>query len=236
VRFLRVEPWSNFSFWKTFITVPFEAKDFLRALDVVQTVLEPLVLRRTKEMRTPDGMPLVPLPPKKIIIEKIILSRAEREVYDHLRNRAKQSLAHNLEVCYISLVTCKGYVKLLKAGTLMKSYTSILAQILRLRQSCCHPTLIRKKEIVEDELVAEAAYDAAKGFSDDMDLNELIDRFSDQQNEENSNIYGVEILKQIRDEVEHECPVCFSAPMDDMTVTGCYHAACKECWMNVIEV
>ncbi|KAH0602790.1 uncharacterized protein H6S33_008440 [Morchella sextelata] len=218
VRFLRVEPWSNFSFWKTFITVPFEAKDFLRALDVVQTVLEPLVLRRTKEMRTPDGMPLVPLPPKKIIIEKIVLSRAEREVYDHLRNRAKQSLAHNLE-----------------AGTLMKSYTSILAQILRLRQSCCHPTLIRKKEIVEDELVAEAAYDAAKGFSDDMDLNELIDRFSDQQNEENSNIYGVEILKQIRDEVEHECPVCFSAPMDDMTVTGCYHAACKECWMNVIE-
>ncbi|GKT96002.1 DNA repair protein RAD5 [Colletotrichum tofieldiae] len=57
VRFLRVEPWNNFSFWKTFITVPFESKDFMRALDVVQTVLEPLVLRRTKDMKTPDGEP-----------------------------------------------------------------------------------------------------------------------------------------------------------------------------------
>lgn len=30
VRFLRVEPWNNFSFWKTFITVPFESRDFVR--------------------------------------------------------------------------------------------------------------------------------------------------------------------------------------------------------------
>lgn len=79
--------------------MPFEAKDFLRALDVVQTVLEPLVLRRTKEMKMPDGAPLVPLPPKQIIIEKIILSKAEREVYNHIQDRAKRSFAHNLEVC-----------------------------------------------------------------------------------------------------------------------------------------
>ena len=45
VRFLGVEPWNNFSFWKTFVTVPFEAGEFVRALDVVQTVLEPLVMR-----------------------------------------------------------------------------------------------------------------------------------------------------------------------------------------------
>ena len=57
VRFLRVEPWNNFSFWRTFITVPFESKNFMRALDVVQTVLEPLVMRRTKDMKTPDGQP-----------------------------------------------------------------------------------------------------------------------------------------------------------------------------------
>lgn len=57
VRFLRVEPWNNFSFWRTFITTPFESKDFMRALDVVQTVLEPLVMRRTKDMKTPSGDP-----------------------------------------------------------------------------------------------------------------------------------------------------------------------------------
>lgn len=75
VRFLRVEPWNNFSFWKTFITVPFESKDFMRALDVVQTVLEPLVLRRTKDMKMPNGEALVPLPPKTVEITEIEFSK-----------------------------------------------------------------------------------------------------------------------------------------------------------------
>src|SRR6266498_4887758 len=97
VRFLKVEPWSNFSFWKTFITVPFESKDFIRALDVVQTVLEPLVLRRTKDMKTPDGEALVPLPPRTITIEEVELSKPEREVYDHIYTRAKRTFAANVE-------------------------------------------------------------------------------------------------------------------------------------------
>jgi hypothetical protein len=56
VHFLGVEPWSIYSYWRTFISVPFESKDYLRALDVVQTILEPLVLRRTKDMKDNEGM------------------------------------------------------------------------------------------------------------------------------------------------------------------------------------
>ena len=56
VHFLGVEPWSIYSYWRTFISVPFESKDYLRALDVVQTILEPLVLRRTKDMKDSEGM------------------------------------------------------------------------------------------------------------------------------------------------------------------------------------
>jgi DNA repair protein RAD5 len=55
VHFLGVEPWCLYSYWRTFITVPFESKDYLRALDVVQTILEPLVLRRTKDMKDSEG-------------------------------------------------------------------------------------------------------------------------------------------------------------------------------------
>jgi DNA repair protein RAD5 len=98
VRFLRVDPWQSFSFWKSFITMPFENKEFLRALDVVQTVLEPLVLRRTKDMKRSNGEPLVPLPAKTIIMEKVQLSKKEREVYDYIQDRAKRSFKHNLEV------------------------------------------------------------------------------------------------------------------------------------------
>ena len=216
VRFLKVEPWSNFSFWKTFITVPFESKDFIRALDVVQTVLEPLVLRRTKDMKTPDGEALVPLPPRIIKIDKIELSKDERDVYDHIYLRAQRVFNANSE-----------------AGTLLKSYTTIFAQILRLRQSCCHPVLTRKKDIVADEEDAALASDLANGLADDMDLSSLIERFTS-EGDQDVNKFGAHVLKQIQDEADAECPICSEEPMVDQAVTGCWHSACKDCLLSYI--
>lgn len=216
VRFLKVEPWSNFSFWKTFITVPFESGDFIRALDVVQTVLEPLVLRRTKDMKTPDGEMLVPLPLRTIDVERIVLSQDERDVYDHIYTRAKSVFAANAE-----------------AGTLLKSYTTIFAQILRLRQSCCHPILTRKANIVADEEDASLASDLANGLADDMDLGSLIERFT-AEGDQDVNKFGAHVLKQIQDEAEAECPICSEEPMIEQAVTGCWHSACKECLLNYI--
>jgi len=218
VRFLRVEPWSNFSFWKTFITVPFESKDFIRALDVVQTVLEPLVLRRTKDMKTPSGEALVPLPEKVVDVEKVELSRVERELYDHIFVRAKRTFSANVE-----------------AGTVMKSYTTIFAQILRLRQSCCHPTLTRNKNIVADEEDAAAASDIANGLADDMDLQALIQRFEADEGEQDASKFGSHVLKQIQEEAETECPICSEEPMEEQAVTGCWHSACKKCLLDYIE-
>lgn len=218
VRFLRVEPWNNFSFWKTFITTPYEKGDFMRALDVVQTVLEPIVLRRTKDMKTPSGEALVPLPPRTITVEKVILSQPEREVYAHIFTRAKRAFNANVE-----------------AGTLMKSYTTIFAQILRLRQSCCHPILTRSKAILADEEDAAAALDVANGLADDMDLAELIERFEADEGEQDASRYGAHVLKQIQDESEMECPICSEEPMEEQAVTGCWHSACKKCLLDYIE-
>ncbi|KAK4119600.1 hypothetical protein N657DRAFT_581311 [Parathielavia appendiculata] len=219
IRFLRVEPWNNFSFWRTFITVPFESKDYMRALDVVQTVLEPLVMRRTKDMKTPDGKPLVALPPKQIEIVDIELSKSERDVYDYIFTRAKRTFFANVE-----------------AGTVMKAFTSIFAQILRLRQSCCHPILVRNRDIVTDEEEAGAAADAAAGLADDMDLQSLIERFTATTDDvADSNAFGAHVLSQIRDEAVNECPICAEEPMVDQTVTGCWHSACKNCLLDYIK-
>ena len=228
VRFLKVEPWSNFSFWKTFITVPFESKDFIRALNVVQTVLEPLVLRRTKDMKTPDGEALVPLPPRKITVEEIELSKTEREVYDFIFTRAKRAFNDSLQ-----------------AGNLLKSYTTIFAQILRLRQSCCHPVLTRNKDIVADEEEAAMAAAAdANGFADDLDLQELINRFesvtatAEKEDEiatqDASLNFTTHALRQIQTESSGECPVCTEEPMIDPAVTVCWHSACKKCLEDYI--
>ncbi|KAJ9613772.1 DNA helicase rad5 [Knufia peltigerae] len=219
VRFLKVEPWSNFSFWKTFITVPFESKDIARALNVVQTVLEPLVLRRTKDMKTPEGEALVPLPSKTITVEEVELSKTEREVYDLIFTRAKRAFNESLQ-----------------AGTLLKSYTTIFAQILRLRQSCCHPVLTRNKDIVADEEDAAAAAAAdVNGFADDMDLQDLIDRFTtdtdsaEKENKDPITTFTTNALKQIQDESSGECPLCYEEPMINPAVTTCWHSACKDC-------
>ncbi|KIW21414.1 hypothetical protein PV08_01994 [Exophiala spinifera] len=219
VRFLKVEPWSNFSFWKTFITVPFESKDIARALNVVQTVLEPLVLRRTKDMKTPEGEALVPLPPKTITVEEVELSKTEREVYDLIFTRAKRAFNESLH-----------------AGTLLKSYTTIFAQILRLRQSCCHPVLTRNKDIVADEEDAAVAAAAdVNGFADDMDLQDLIDRFTndtdsaEKENKDPITTFTTNALKQIQDESSGECPLCYEEPMINPAVTTCWHSACKDC-------
>ena len=221
VRFLRVEPWSNFSFWKTFITVPFESKDFLRALDVVQTVLEPLVMRRTKDMKTPDGQALVPLPPRTIDVEELELSKQEREVYNYIFTRAKRTFNATME-----------------AGTLLKSYTTIFAQILRLRQSCCHPVLTRNKAVAAEEEEAAAASDVANGLADDMDLQELIERFtSDSEGGEQdvANKFGAHVLQEIQSQANNECPICSEEPMIEPAVTGCWHSACKKCLLDYIE-
>ena len=219
VKFLKVEPWNNFSFWRTFITVPFESKNYMRALDVVQTVLEPLVMRRTKDMKTPDGRALVALPPKQIEILDIELSKAERDVYDYIFTKAKRTFLANVE-----------------AGTVMKAFTSIFAQILRLRQSCCHPVLVRNQEIVAEEEEAGAAADAAAGLADDMDLHSLIERFTATTDDTaDTNAFGAHVLGQIRDEAVNECPICAEEPMVDQTVTGCWHSACKNCLLEYIK-
>ncbi|KAJ5489036.1 DNA repair protein rad5 [Penicillium diatomitis] len=221
VRFLKVEPWSNYSFWKTFITVPFENKEYVRALNVVQSVLEPLVLRRTKTMKTPEGEPLVPLPKRTVNVEEVELSEQEREIYDCIYTRAKRAYNDNVE-----------------AGTLLKSYTTIFAQILRLRQTCCHPILTRNKEIVADEEFAAAALDATNNLTDDMDLQELINRFTasteNAEAEDRSVVFTAHALRQIQTESSGECPICCEEPMIDPAVTACWHSACKKCLSDYV--
>ncbi|KAL4802059.1 DNA repair protein rad5 [Aspergillus unguis] len=225
VRFLKVEPWDNFSFWKTFITTPFESKEFVRALSVVQTVLEPLVLRRTKTMKTPEGEPLVPLPKRTVQIEEVDLIEQEREIYNHIFTRAKQTFNSNVE-----------------AGTLLKSYSTIFAQILRLRQTCCHPILTRNKAIVADEEDAAAAADQTSELKDDMDLQELIDRFTAttknagaEEPQDPSFRFTAHALRQIQTESSGECPICSEEPMIDPAVTACWHSACKKCLEDYIQ-
>ncbi|KAJ3084989.1 DNA helicase rad5, partial [Quaeritorhiza haematococci] len=122
VHFLRLEPWEQYSFWKAFVTVPFTRKD-PKALELVQTIMEPIILRRTKDMKDANGEAIVSLPPKTITLEKLQFSTEEQEIYDKLFHYSKRRL-----------INLKGVGKI--------SYTSVFQLLLRLRQMCDHPYLL----------------------------------------------------------------------------------------------
>jgi hypothetical protein len=73
---------------------------------------------RLPEGEIPEGEPLVPLPKKTVTIEEVELPKQEREIYDYIFTRAKRTYNDNVV-----------------AGTLLQSYSTIFAQILRLRQA-----------------------------------------------------------------------------------------------------
>ncbi|OBZ81326.1 DNA repair protein RAD5, partial [Choanephora cucurbitarum] len=184
VRFLRHEPWANHTFWRTFITIPFEKQD-PRALSAVQTVLEPIVLRRTKAMRDSQGQPMVPLPPKKINIEYLSFSAEEQDIYDAIYNDSQIKFSYFCE-----------------AGKLGKNYASIFQLLTRLRQICCHPYLALQSK--------EAAKETIKGLGggkESLTLEELIahkklssagnSQISEGNNNSNSNNYEMSVLQNL---------------------------------------
>lgn len=228
VRFLRHEPWANHTFWKTFITVPFEKKD-PRALSAVQTVLEPIVLRRTKAMRDSQGKPMVPLPKKTINIEYLEFSPEEQDIYDAIYNDSQVKFSYYCQ-----------------AGQVGRNYASIFQLLTRLRQICCHPYLaLQSKEASKEEV-------SSKG----MTLEELIAHKNNENtsqsvsSEETKSSYGLNVLQNMLAEQQNEstrtsedgetsaipdeCPICFES-VDAMIVMPCMHMACRPCVMDYFQ-
>lgn len=224
IKFLGAEPWNNFSFWKTFITVPFMNKELERALTVVQSVMEPILLRRTKDMRGADGKPLVELPSKEVHVVPVTLSQEERDVYDLIFASAKSAFDKNV-----------------RDGTVMKSYTTILAQILRLRQACCHPTMVTdallaqkllpeadsaRKSKIEDIVAQFNSIDSAKSVDEVISSSQAAEKFE------------YEVLTALQEGTPLECAICLTEdiPHDDMAVTECWHVSCMDCLLKHIDV
>ncbi|KAG2191703.1 hypothetical protein INT47_011364 [Mucor saturninus] len=236
VRFLRHEPWANHTFWRTFISIPFEKQD-PRALTAVQSVLEPIVLRRTKAMRDRKGRPMVPLPPKTINIEYLTFSPEEQDIYDAIYNDSQIKFSYFCQ-----------------AGKMGANYASIFQLLTRLRQICCHPYLALKSKGDDEEVKSEGG----KGIR----LEDLIAKHNTSKTLTNQDIpsehgtYGLNVLQnmlalqkgssQSDMDTQHsspmdalssmteECPICFETP-ETMIALPCMHMACRICVMDYFQ-
>lgn len=217
VKFLELEPWNNFSYWKTFVTLPFEQKQIKQTLDVVKSILEPILLRRTKDMKGEDGKPLVSLPSKEVVIEEVKFNEKETKLYNWFKDRANKSFRQSME-----------------SGEVLRSYSQILTHILRLRQICCHLDLVANAfpDLDEDIEKWEALDD-----NELKKIKELVDTEGDRfVNETEANATMFSLYKKIN-VVDAECTICTASPIGigEMAVTTCGHCFCLNCLIEHID-
>jgi DNA repair protein RAD5 len=240
VRYLHYEPWSNSTFWKTYITIPFEKQD-PRALSAVQSVLEPIVLRRTKAMRDQKGQPMVPLPTKTINIEYLSFSTHEQDIYDAIYNDSQIKFSYFCE-----------------AGKVGNNYASIFQLLTRLRQTCCHPYLaLQSKEAVQEGIRAsqEGGKISLEKLIESKSSSDSLSQMSDQGG---NSKYGLNVLQNMLaterkssstsndgspivdtpgedTTMSDECQICFET-VDSMIGLPCMHFACRPCVMDYFQV
>lgn len=218
VRFLKLEPWSQIGYWKMFITTPFENRNFKQAFDVVNAIMEPVLLRRTKQMKDAQGKPLVELPPKEVIIEKLQFNKKQKLVYEELLKRAEKSFKSGL-----------------LSGDLLKKYSTILVHILRLRQVCCDNELLGTVDDNDEDL----ATGNNKLIAESADLDSILPADDDDvekvgfSTEELTTITSNIAKKFIVDGklAPLECSICTTEPIETSVavITECEHVFCKEC-------
>ncbi|KAH9929764.1 SNF2 family N-terminal domain-containing protein [Fomitopsis serialis] len=208
LKFLDFTPWSNYTFFRSFITLPFLARD-PKAVEVVQVILESVLLRREKNMLDTDGKKIVELPPKEIVVENLEFSPLERKIYDSLYTDAK-----------------KNFDNLIEKGLVSRNYTHILAMLMRLRRAVLHPNLVLSSD---NEGIKASSAGA-------VDVDALIKQFDEGNNSPSDNkVFAEGVLANLEGEEERECPICFDVMDTPTIIPNCLHQSCKDCIIAFIE-
>ncbi|GAV62348.1 SNF2_N domain-containing protein/Helicase_C domain-containing protein/zf-C3HC4_2 domain-containing protein [Cephalotus follicularis] len=183
-RFLKYEPYAVYKTFCNTIKFPI-SKNTVTGYKKLQAVLRAIMLRRTKGTFI-DGEAIINLPPKSVCLSKVDFSTEERAFYTKLEADSRSQF--------------KAYAA---AGTLSQNYANILLMLLRLRQACDHPVLVKG---FNADSVRNDSVELAKGLPKDI-LVDLLDRLDDS--------FAI-------------CRVC-NDPPEDPVVTTCGHVFCYQC-------
>ncbi|WFD31325.1 DNA helicase rad5 [Malassezia sp. CBS 17886] len=218
LRFLQVEPWGDVSFFNSFLAKPFAAQS-ARALEIVQSILASLLLRREKHTRGRDGQSIVELPRKTLDTQRLTFSAAEREIYNSVYDRAQTR-----------------YRRLLAQGLVARNFSLIFSVLMRLRQAVCHPLLV---------LHADRGAAPQEGLLDDAADEEryqkhvrtLITRFQ-ASSESGDHAYALDVLGRLADAESadgDECPFCMEQKMSKCFLPLCMHHGCRDCLVQYLQ-
>ncbi|KAF3002400.1 hypothetical protein E8E13_002570 [Curvularia kusanoi] len=147
IRFLDIAPYHDWPKFNSAFSKPLRnpnAPTRKAAMQRVQVLLKSIMLRRQKDSIV-DGQIVTKLPPKHLSKDEVKFSDEEMAIYKALETKSQIQLN-----------------KYLEKGTLSANYANVLVLLLRLRQACCHPHLIKDlsqpatEHISEDDLLSRA--------------------------------------------------------------------------------
>ncbi|XP_036780354.2 transcription termination factor 2 isoform X1 [Manis pentadactyla] len=168
LKFLHCSPFDEYDLWKSQVDTGSE-----KGRERLSILTKSLLLRRTKDQLDSTGKPLVLLPQRKFQLHHLKLSEDEEAVYSVLFARSRSALQSYLKVGYESEGSPSGRIpdnpfsrvveefgssgpgQAVAAGSQRSSTAHILSQLLRLRQCCCHLSLL-KSALDPTELKGEA--------------------------------------------------------------------------------
>ena len=196
IHFLRIKPYNEQEKFSRDFTRPLKsmsqhAKD--QAMQKLQALLKAILLRRTKKSLI-DGQPILQLPERTTEAQHAVFNKDELDFYKALES--KTQLQFN---------------KYLKANTVGKSYANILVLLLRLRQACCHPHLIK---------------DFGVSTGADLSVADMSKLAKD---------LAPDVVARIKDQGLQECPVCMESEVNPTIFYPCGHSTCSECFARLCD-
>ncbi|TIA15410.1 hypothetical protein D6C81_06373 [Aureobasidium pullulans] len=198
IHFLRIRPYNSWQNFRTDFNQPLKGSSERArqlAMQKLQALLKAILLRRNKKTEI-NGRPILNLPERRVEETNPDFSEDERNLYVALETSSAVK-----------------FNKYLKAGTVSNSYMQILVLLLRLRQACCHPNLIKDLGIVA--ATAEITQDTMDDICRNLDPN---------------------VVARIKEaNGTFECPVCYDAVENPAIFTPCGHDTCPDCFSRIAD-
>lgn len=197
IRFLNIPPYNRWERFSEDIVRPLRNWDGDMKQDgmlKLQALFRSFTLRRTKDSRL-DGKPIIQLPPRFDKPSFVDFNDEQRAFYKALEVR--QQLKFN---------------KYLINGAVMKNYIHILILLLRLRQACDHPFLLKNLGIPEGSKL------------DEKQMIKLACKLPG------------DVVQKLKRQQRFECLLCGEATDNPVIVYPCGHHICSSCFTASVNV
>ncbi|KAK7959385.1 uncharacterized protein PG986_004239 [Apiospora aurea] len=197
IRFLRIEPYRWWDEFSQDIDRPIRKWDddeHSDAMSRLRALIWRFTLRRSKHSIL-DGKQILNLPAKHVVEIKAKFNEDQAKFYNDLEAEHR-----------------KKFENYNRSQSKKKNYMFVLVLILRLRQVCSHPHLIRNFGIPDGaELDSDGMIELALDLSPD-------------------------VVERVCAQPSFQCPICDDLTMDPMIIAPCGHHICCQCFTAVMQV